>query len=187
MAINERQERFCQEYMIDKNATQAYIRAYGCSYNAAKVGACKLLTNPNIRQRIEQMRDEERTRLRVDRQRLLDEAAKIAFLNPADVIDLKTGYVRPTARREDLAAISEIRADTEASLLGGRTNVSVRLYSKMDAIKFLHSALGDADSAEGGGVRIVDDTGPMTEAERQEMMDLSGLDSIREEETHDAG
>lgn len=176
MALSERHEHFCQEYMRDKNATQAYLRTYGCTYDAAKVSASKLLTNPNIKNRIQDLTDEECARLKVSRQRLIDEAAKIAFLNPADAIDLKTGRIRPDAKAVDLAAISEVRSDTEASLLGGRTNVSIKLYNKMDAIKFLHSVLGDGANGDDAGVRIVDDTDPLTETERQEMMDLSTMD-----------
>ena len=46
-ALTEKQKKFCHEYMIDFNASQAYIRA-GYSKNGAKVSACKLLTNTNL-------------------------------------------------------------------------------------------------------------------------------------------
>lgn len=48
---NTRHERFVREYLLDLNATQAYIRA-GYSPNGAKTSASKLLANPNVTARI---------------------------------------------------------------------------------------------------------------------------------------
>lgn len=49
MALTDKQMKFVDEYMIDMNATQAYLRAgYRCTEEAARVSASKLLTNPNI-------------------------------------------------------------------------------------------------------------------------------------------
>lgn len=47
------QQKFCDEYLIDCNATQAAIRA-GYSPKTAKVTAAKLLTNANLKTYIEQ-------------------------------------------------------------------------------------------------------------------------------------
>lgn len=46
--MNARQKRFCDEYLIDCNATQAAIRA-GYAAKTAKVTGAKLLTNANLR------------------------------------------------------------------------------------------------------------------------------------------
>lgn len=51
--MNVRQKRFCDEYLIDCNATQAAIRA-GYSLKTAKITGAKLLTNPNLRAYIEE-------------------------------------------------------------------------------------------------------------------------------------
>lgn len=65
--LNPKHEAFCREYMIDQNATQAYIRA-GYSENGANVSACQLLSNPNIKDRIADLTEEamRRNRLTVD-------------------------------------------------------------------------------------------------------------------------
>ena len=49
--LNPRQLRFIDEYLIDLNATQAYIRA-GYSPNGADVGACRLLGDSRIQEAI---------------------------------------------------------------------------------------------------------------------------------------
>lgn len=50
--LTEKQERFCDEYLIDLNATQAAIRA-GYSPKSARQNAHALLEKPHIRERID--------------------------------------------------------------------------------------------------------------------------------------
>jgi phage terminase small subunit len=44
---------FVDEYVLTKNATQAYLKAFKCSYNTAKTEGCKLLAKPCISHIIE--------------------------------------------------------------------------------------------------------------------------------------
>lgn len=54
MALTDKQKKFADEYLIDMNATAAYLRAgYKCSEAAARSSASDLLTNPNISEYIE--------------------------------------------------------------------------------------------------------------------------------------
>lgn len=53
VAMNARQKRFCDEYLIDCNATQAAIRA-GYSPKTAKVTGAKMLTNANLKAYIDE-------------------------------------------------------------------------------------------------------------------------------------
>ncbi len=48
MALTDRQEMFCREYLIDLNATQAAIRA-GYSAKTANRTASENLSKPDIR------------------------------------------------------------------------------------------------------------------------------------------
>lgn len=170
MALNAKQERFCSEYMMRNNATQAYLRAYGCGYDAARANGPRLLANACIAQRIEQLREEERERLRVDRQRILDELAKIAFLNLTDVVDQKTGEVKTDASRLDLAALSEISVQkVDKGFFGIQTTTTARGYNKLDALKTLYSIVGE-NGDPNVGVRIIDDTDKLDEETREQLM-----------------
>lgn len=51
MALTDKQKRFCEEYVIDLNATQACIRS-GYSEDSAKEQGSRLLTNANIQEYI---------------------------------------------------------------------------------------------------------------------------------------
>lgn len=55
MPVSPKQARFCEEYLIDFNATKAAIRA-GYSTAAARQVASRLLTKANIKEHIESIR-----------------------------------------------------------------------------------------------------------------------------------
>lgn len=55
--LNEQQERFCQEYVIDLNGTQAAIRA-GYSEKSSRQIASENLSKPAIRSRISELAKE---------------------------------------------------------------------------------------------------------------------------------
>lgn len=59
MGLNEKQKRFCDEYVIDYNATQSAIRA-GYSANSARITASKLLTKANIQKYIAELTSEKK-------------------------------------------------------------------------------------------------------------------------------
>ena len=102
--ITKKNEVFCEEYLIDLNATQAAIRA-GYSPNTAGSIGFELLKKPEIRARIDQAMAERSKRTGINADRVLRELGRIAFLNPKDVIDLNTAEVLDTANDDDLAVI----------------------------------------------------------------------------------
>lgn len=68
--MTEKQKRFCDEYLIDLNATQAAIRA-GYSENSAKVIAAENLTKPNIKKYIDERMSEKEKELIADQDEVL--------------------------------------------------------------------------------------------------------------------
>lgn len=62
---NAKREEFCQQYIIDKNATQAAIRAK-YSERTAKSQGQRLLTFADVKQRIEELQNEQFKRIQVD-------------------------------------------------------------------------------------------------------------------------
>lgn len=78
---SERQLRFCAEYILDLNATQAAIRA-GYSPRGAKVQGHWLLTNPNLSGIIQKSVEGRAKRLEIDADKVLtdiEEAREAAF------------------------------------------------------------------------------------------------------------
>lgn len=69
--MNAKQKRFCDEYLIDCNATQAAIRA-GYSAKTAKVTGAKLLTNANLKAYIDEQLERIHNEKTADAQEVLE-------------------------------------------------------------------------------------------------------------------
>lgn len=106
--LTKKNEVFCEEYLIDLNATQAAIRA-GYSPNTAGSIGFELLKKPEIRARIDAEMAERSKRTGINADRVLRELGRIAFLNPRDVIDLNTAEVKEDATADDLAVIAGVK------------------------------------------------------------------------------
>lgn len=61
-SITPKQERFCQEYIVDYNGTQAAVRA-GYAANSARKTASRMLTNADILARVRELQREQTARL----------------------------------------------------------------------------------------------------------------------------
>ena len=77
--LTPKQELFCQEYIIDFNATQSYMRAgYSAkSETVAGVEAHKLLKNPKIQEKITQLKKVIEEKLSVSAEWVLKEAIEL--------------------------------------------------------------------------------------------------------------
>ncbi len=71
IAMNARQKRFCDEYLIDCNATQAAIRA-GYSPKTAKVTGAKMLANANLKAYIDEQLERIHNEKTADAQEVLE-------------------------------------------------------------------------------------------------------------------
>ena len=79
------EERFCQEYLIDLNGTQAYLRAKpGVAEITARTEASRLLADHSIQARIALLVQERSERTQITADRTLLELARIAFANMRD-------------------------------------------------------------------------------------------------------
>lgn len=106
--LTAKQQRFCDEYLIDLNATQAAIRA-GYSPNTAEQQASRLLRIVKVQDEIAKEMAERSRRTGINQDRILQEIAKLALINIDDVVDLRTGKVKRSATKEDLACIQSIK------------------------------------------------------------------------------
>lgn len=75
--LTEKQKRFCDEYLIDLNATQAAIRA-GYSARTANEQGARLLANVSVQEYIARKMAERSRRTGVNQDRVVLELAKIA-------------------------------------------------------------------------------------------------------------
>jgi len=83
--LTDKQERFCHEYMIDLNATQAAIRA-GYSKKTAGHKASALVVNSCIKKKIKELQGGLKESSGVTSQMVIDELKKVGFANIQDYI-----------------------------------------------------------------------------------------------------
>ena len=69
--MTEKQKRFCDEYLIDLNATQAAIRA-GYSKKTAKAIGCELLTKPDLSAYMQEQLDKIHEQKTADAQEVIE-------------------------------------------------------------------------------------------------------------------
>ena len=136
-----KQKRFVEEYLIDLNATQAAIRA-GYSPRSAKQIGQENLYKPAIQNAIDKAMAERSRRTGISQDRVIMELAKIAFLNPVDVIDMDAATVRGEANRDDTACISSVKIKTIPTDDGAITEREVKTYDKLKALELLGKHLG---------------------------------------------
>ncbi len=161
MIVNARQRQFCEEYLIDLNATQAAIRA-GYAERYASTNAHKLLQITAIKEKIDELMAARVKRTEITQDRVLRELAIIAFSNAADyaaVVEedayveiegvriklfdddgnvMKFRTVRPVLT-EDL---TEEQKRALAVIKKGRDGFEVKPYDKVRALELLGKHLG---------------------------------------------
>lgn len=75
--LTDKQERFCQEYLIDLNGTQAAIRA-GFSEKTANEQAARMLANVSIQDKIAEIRKSISEEIKVDQKWVLNRFIEIS-------------------------------------------------------------------------------------------------------------
>lgn len=158
--MTDKQKRFCEEYLIDLNATQAAIRA-GYSSKSAQEQGSRLLSKAMVRARIDAAIAEQSRRTGVTTDRVIRELARIGFVNATDVINMDEATVRGDAARDDTAAIASVRVKVIPGEDGDGTEREIKLADKTKALELLGRHLGMFDDklTIGGAlpVQIVDD------------------------------
>lgn len=93
MALTDKQEAFCREYLIDLNATQAAIRA-GYSEKTANEQGSQNLAKLSIQNRIQELMNERNERLSIDADYVLK---RLVDIDQMDVLDIlhDDGGIKP--------------------------------------------------------------------------------------------
>lgn len=161
--MTPKQEKFCQEYMIDLNATQAAIRA-GYSVKYANTNVTKLLQNTTIAKRIEELKKETEKESKVNLQMVLDELARIAFMDLRKLYDENGELKKITDLDDDTArALSGVEITVERAYSDGDKKPDYtkkfRTVDKKGALELLGKHFGAfTDKVEhSGGIQVIKD------------------------------
>lgn len=142
--MTKKQKRFVEEYLVDLNATQATIRAgykAGSAQRASEIGS-ELLQKTPVSDAIAKAMAERSKRTGISQDRVIQELARIAFVNPQNVINPKDASVKANATEDDLACIQSVKVKTTNGSKGKSIEREVRLNDKMKALELLGKHLG---------------------------------------------
>lgn len=162
--LTAKQQRFCDEYLIDLNGTRAYKVAYPSvkKDETARVNASRLLTNANVKTYIQERQKEREKRTEITQDSVLRELALIAFAKASDyakvvekdamievdgnmvpVLDddgnpVKYRTVEPILTDD----LTEDQKKAIAVIKKGRDGFEIKPYSKIQALELLGKHLG---------------------------------------------
>lgn len=93
--LTEKEEKFCNEYMLDLNATQAYSRSFDCkNLRTAATKGSALLKKVDISSRIDELRATRNQRLEVEADEVLRGYLNRVRADPRDLVEYRRGACR---------------------------------------------------------------------------------------------
>lgn len=159
--LTAKQQRFCDEYLIDLNATQAAIRA-GYSPKGMNKRVSRMMANEGIQAYIKERQKELEERTEITQDSVLHELALIAFAKASDYVrvvekdamvevdgnmvpvldedgnQVKYRTVEPILTDE----LTEDQKKAIAVIKKGRDGFEIKPYSKIQALELLGKHLG---------------------------------------------
>lgn len=155
MELTRNQKIFCDEYLIDLNATRAYKAAYKNvkKDETAAVNGSRLLRNAKVERYIESKMKEREKRTEITQDKVLKELAKIGFADLANYLDYKTALTQVgfssgepvfdyspvinliDSKEVDTSVVQEVSISDKGSF-------KFKLYDKQKALELIGRHLG---------------------------------------------
>lgn len=137
--LTPEQQMFCIYYIKSFNATQSYIKAYGCSYNVANAEAYKMMVKPCVKAEIERLKEIKRQQIVISEPDIVELQMRIAFADMGNYVSLKT---IENAEGENLSSVElkdSDRTDTQLirEVKEGKSGISIKLEDRQKAIDWL--------------------------------------------------
>ena len=157
--LTDKQRLFCLYYVKCFNATKAYKKAYGCSYETAMTEGSKTLRNPKMKEEIIRLKQNRLNRELVDESDIFQKYMDIAFSDatdfvefgqedvpvmavygPVQVKDEETGEKKTLTKRVNVVRFkdsSEVDGTLIAEVKQGKDGASIKLPDRMKALEWL--------------------------------------------------
>lgn len=106
--LTHEQRLFCIYYSKSFNATQSYLKAYGCSYEVAASNAYRLMENDGVRKEVYRLNEIKRQQIVVNESDMVEFHMRVAFADMGDYVE----FGRKTVTEKDTGMefeVNEIR------------------------------------------------------------------------------
>lgn len=144
--LTGKQELFCQEYLIDLNATQAAKRA-GYSENSAHDIGCDNLKKPDIVERLTELKQKRSIRTQITQDRVLQEYARLAYFDVRKLFN-DDGSIKKLSELDDETAAAIIGVEVDEIGVGNvviGTTKKVKIADKKGSLDSIARHLGMFD------------------------------------------
>lgn len=141
-SLSDKEERFCREYLVDFNKTQAAIRS-GYKLENAGVQGHQVYEKPHIQKRIKENMNRIEELAEISQLRVVLELKKIAF---SSIADFNEGWMElkdfSTLSGDQKAALSEIKVTEKTYGEVKDTFVQLKMHDKLGALEKIIKMFG---------------------------------------------
>lgn len=157
--LTDKQRLFCLKYVRCFNATKAYQKAYGCSYDVANAEGYKLLVKPCVREEIRRLKQNRLNREMLDESDIFQKYMDIAFADMTDFVEFGREKVtvmtmygplkeKDEETGENIQVMKEINTvrfkeskEVDGTIIReikqGKDGASIKLADQMQALKWI--------------------------------------------------
>ena len=141
--LTPEQQMFCIYYSRTFNATQSYLKAYGCNYETALRAGPRLLGNVGVRAEIERLREIKRQQIVVSEEDIVELQMRIAFSDIGNYISFgKTEIETKSGEVIEVNSVDlkeSIMTDTQLvrKVSEGKNGISIEVEDRQKAISWL--------------------------------------------------
>lgn len=140
-----RQDAFIEQIIMNpsKSKISLAIKA-GYAIKAIDKTVSRLTNDKAFLKRLEARKDEIQIRLQVTADKVAEEYARIAFLDPRDYYEYTQdgGVTSKKSSATDLKPVYEIEETRSGKGANGKNTIKLKFYNKMDALKALRDMFG---------------------------------------------
>lgn len=168
-SLNSRQQLFCVLYARCFNATKAYQKAYGCTYESAMAAGSNLLRNNKVREEIKRLKQGRMARELIAEEDIVQMYIDILYADINDYIDAKHNMVNLSRPCADGRLVKKVSF--------GKTD-SIELLDKMAALKWLSDHMGLATEKQKAEIKLLKARVEKEDSSSEGMEDDGFLDAL---------
>lgn len=197
--LTDKQRLFCLYYVRYFNATKAYQKAYGCSYNTAMVEGYKTLVKPKIQNEIQALKQSRLNRELLDEHDIFQKYMDIAFADITDFVefgqeeeyvigqfglvqveDPVTGKKAPLKQKVNTVRFREsdsIDGTLITEVKNGKNGASIKLADRMKALEWLAEHMDIATEEQKARIAVLK---MKSAGDEPEDIDTSYVDALKD-------
>lgn len=142
--LTDKQRLFCLHYVRCFNATKAYQKAYGCSYETAMVRGSETLRNVKVRDEIQRLKQNRLNSEIMEESDIVQKYMDIAFADITEYVEFgNSTYTDPETQEEiqysyvNLKNSNSVDGTLISEVSKGRDGAKIKLADRMKALEWL--------------------------------------------------